>query len=143
MIRLEYRKSENSKSESGGWLRGLRYVAVSPIAFPESLSQDHVSLDRLCRIVHSFVESCAATLALVRDIADELFPLAVVVVRQYLLVVCLRFERWAAERVQHDDDAAELTTLREGIRKLQGELEEAGQQPAAALRIEHAADAAA
>lgn len=75
----------------------LRFILVTPIAFDGDFCSSHVELQELCGIVRDFVEGCYLGLTLVQQIAVDLYPLAMIVVRQYYVVVCLRFEEWASE----------------------------------------------
>ena len=76
----------------------VRVVSVDMMSFPDTLRTSSKVLCRHCEIVQSFVHACQLSLQLIDQIEPRLLPLELYIVRQYFVVVCLRFAAWAKER---------------------------------------------
>lgn len=112
--------------ESKSWLaKAARFGSVRPIEFPSELSKDRQQVEKYCKIVREFAEACVVTFELVYEIDHQLYVLALLVVRQYYIVVCLRFEQWARERLGPHRKGVKgvLYDLQKTLGKLQDVLE--------------------
>ena len=93
----------------------LRWVSVDIITFSETLHPTYEELAEQCDIVCSFVHACQLSLNLVLKEDPAWYPLELCIVRQYVVVVCLRFYDWAQRRPGNSRDERNLKSSLEKL----------------------------
>lgn len=95
----------------------LRFVSVEPIDFPDWFCTSTEEVIRECEVMQCFVEACTLSLMLVEEINPTLYTLELYVVRQYFVVVALRFEQCVKERVEmHGKSCPRTHEVLQGLR---------------------------